>query len=215
MPIAAMTAADDEERPRAAAAPRWRATSRSSRRPSTRHRDQPEHEARRATPPRMIAAGRDRRRQQAVQRPVLALGQDREGAVLGGEEDEHDRHRGAVERGEAGLALGGRVVDDRDRARRRRPPADARRRSPRRRVPAGRGDGRTVSWPAPDRRRRTRSTAARATSRAVGHVRRGCGPRVGVAAWIAAREAGRDDDRSPGRPRRPRHAASASVGARR
>ena len=147
----------------------------------------------------MIDAGATGAASSRFRVPTLALGEQGQGAVLGGEEDEHDRHRRAIERGTGrpgacrvgqsataiGLArldgrLAGSIVAWR-RPGRRSPPRSA-----------------TASWTAP-MSSANRVTTARATSRARrARTRQDRGSRSACPLVTASRESGRDDDRRAG-----------------
>ena len=103
---------------------------------------------------------------QPAQRPVASLAEQGERAVLGREEDEHDGHRRAVEGRHRGLALPAARSRDDDRAGRRGRRCRGGRSLPGR---PGRHSPRSSGPPAGRSRcrRRSGSTTARATSRAV------------------------------------------------
>ena len=142
-----------------------------------RHRDEAEdHPGQRAA--EHDGRRRDRSREEPVQRPVAPVREQRERAVLGREEDEHDRHRGAVERGHRGLPLLGGGLGDGDRTRAVDGVVAAARPSP---GPPGRRSRRSVrtaSWTAPTSAANP-VTTARATSARSGCSRPGSGSRPG------------------------------------
>ena len=174
-----------------------------------RHRDEAEHEPRQRGS-QDDRPGGDRCREQPAQGAELAIGEHGQGAVLGGEEHEHDRHRRAIERGEVGLEMRGRRIDRRDRCRR----ADR---------GLGGGNGcrvdrspvaavvATISWTAPTSSAK-RVTADRATSRDTANSP----PRIRiVAGWPVATAALNPAGMmiaAPARPARTSSAAAASVG---